>query len=176
VIRKIVRMMFLVAGTIGAAYGYIVLTSKVGFFSEAPSDMRIVGTVGAIGGLLGFVIAPVIMKAISDLLHWTEAKLQGTPTQDLILGALGLTIGLVIGTLIGLTLRNIPLIGPFLPVIADLIFGSLGILVAIRKKEELSNLFSFFPRSVERVVSGKDKSGRMNLKSHYKILGHRSKF
>src|SRR5690606_247845 len=133
-------------------------------------DMRIVGAVGAIGALFGFVIAPLIMKAITDLFHWTEAKLQRTPTQDLILGALGLTTGLVIGTLIGLTLRNVPLIGPFLPVIADLVFGSLGILVAIRKKEELSNLFSFFPKSVERVVSGRDKSGRINLKSQYKIL------
>jgi uncharacterized protein YacL len=170
VIRKIVRIMFLVAGTIGSAYGYIVLTSKVSLFSDIPSDMRIVGAVGAIGGLIGFMIAPVVIKAISDILHWTEAKLQRTPTQDLILGAIGLTIGLIIGTLIGLTLRNIPLIGPFLPVIADMIFGSLGILVAVRKKEELSNLFSFFPRSVERVASGKDRSGRMNFKSHYKIL------
>jgi uncharacterized protein YacL len=168
-LKKIIRILFLIAGTVGAVYGSNILISKVEFIPDSLNDIRLIGAVGAIGGLICYAIAPLIIKIISDPLRWIEAKLQRTPTQDIILGAFGLTIGLIIGTLIGLTLRNVPFIGPFLPIVTDLLFGSMGIFVAIRKKEELSNLFTFFPKSVERVVSSKDRA-KVNLKSLYKIL------
>ena len=167
-LKKIIRILFLIAGTVGAVYGSNILISKVEFIPDSLNDIRLIGAVGAIGGLICYAIAPLIIKIISDPLRWIEAKLQRTPTQDIILGAFGLTIGLIIGTLIGLTLRNVPFIGPFLPIVTDLLFGSMGIFVAIHK-EELSNLFTFFPKSVERVVSSKDRA-KVNLKSLYKIL------
>ena len=54
--------------------------------------------------------------------------------QDILVGVAGLIIGLIIANLIAPSLGRIPVVGSFLPVIALVILGYIGISVALSKK------------------------------------------
>jgi len=102
-----------------------------------------------IGGLIGFSIAPWIFKQVVQFTSWVETYLYKIPTQDIISGAIGVIIGLIIATLLGLSFSKIPIVGPYFPLVFSLVLGYLGWSVGVKKKEELFALFSFFPRLIK---------------------------
>ncbi|MGI5925985.1 MAG: PIN/TRAM domain-containing protein, partial [Thermacetogeniaceae bacterium] len=78
------------------------------------------------------------------VIDFLEGALQRMPLQDLIGGAAGLIIGLVIANLLGAPLVNIPWVGPYIPIIFSVLFGYLGLSLGIKKKEELRGLMSMW--------------------------------
>lgn len=115
---------------------------------EHLSTLQAAGTVAlgtSLGGLIGFLLAPVV--------GWMESRLSRTPLQDIMAGALGLIIGLIIANLLGSIASQIPLLGGLIAILASLVFGYLGMTIAAKKREEMAGIFSFWKSS-----SGKDKS------------------
>ncbi len=111
-----------------------------------------VGIVAAVlGGLILYFIAPWCTRQILWLTRLLESSIQRMPGQDILVGVLGLIIGLVIANLLALALVRIPLVGAYLPVLANLLFGYLGISVALKKGEELWGQGAFWRRSNQKV-------------------------
>ncbi|BBB91324.1 MAG TPA: PIN/TRAM domain-containing protein [Methylomusa anaerophila] len=100
---------------------------------------------GLVGGILGFLVAPLFIKHLWRFTYWVEVKLNKMPVYDIIAGALGLAIGLIISNLLGSAFLPIPIVGKYVPLILSIILGYLGINVAIRKREELISMFSSLP-------------------------------
>lgn len=96
-----------------------------------------------LGGLIGFATAPLVA--------WAEQKLHRTPVQDIIFGAVGLIVGLIIANLLILALSRVPLLGGILAALITLSAVYLGMSVAAKKREEMSGLLPWFPRG------GKDR-------------------
>jgi uncharacterized protein YacL len=67
------------------------------------------------------------------------------PMYDLLAGSVGLAIGLILSTLLGSAFKDIKIVGPYIPGIISIIFGYLGINIAIRKRDELVSLFVGLP-------------------------------
>lgn len=88
---------------------------------------------GAILGLAG-----------GALVVLTEFALRRVPLKALCAGLLGLVIGLLIGNLVAIPLRPFISQFPFVQVILNVIFVYLGVLVLVRKKEELYLLRNIF--------------------------------
>jgi uncharacterized protein YacL len=109
-----------------------------------------------------FLIAPWLIRVALQMIRFFEVALQRTPIQDLIGGALGIIVGLVIANLFGASLARIPVIGSYVPVVADLLLGYLGLSVGLKKKDDVAALFNFFRFS-------KTKS-EIGSRSSYKIL------
>lgn len=88
------------------------------------------------------------------------------PVNDVLAGSLGLAVGLIISNLLGSAFLPIPIVGKYVPGIISIILGYLGINVAIRKRDELFNLFAMVPW-MNKDKGNKDKASNI---SQYKIL------
>lgn len=89
----------------------------------------------SIGAMLGTLAVPLVT--------WLEARLQRTPLIEVLFGAIGLIVGLVIANLLGSMLSGIPWVGGIVSVLGGLILGYLGMTLASRRREELAGLVGF---------------------------------
>lgn len=120
---------------------------------------------GLVGGAIGFLISPFFIKHLWQFTYWVEARLNKMPVYDVLAGALGLAVGLIISNLLGSAFLPIPIVGTYVPGVLSIILGYLGINVAIRKRDELVGLFTALPRM------GKDRHKEKAANIYqYKIL------
>ncbi|AEG16642.1 PilT protein domain protein [Desulfofundulus kuznetsovii DSM 6115] len=118
-----------------------------------------------VGLVLGLVLTSPIIRGALRLTSFLEQRLSRTPTQDLVMGSVGLIIGLIIANLLGSILFVLGPLGRLIWILGTLLLGYLGMSVAVKKREELLGLFSNFPRF------GKEKVSRAeNRQSNYKLL------
>lgn len=144
------RVIQFILGLVGAGFGFslgFLLTRLDLIKALIPTGgitwYFIVSLITLIFGLITLFFAPWLIKITLQMVRFFEVTLQRTPIQDLVGGALGLIIGLIIANLIGAPLARIPWIGPYIPIAASLLLGYLGVSVGLRKKEELAGLLSF---------------------------------
>lgn len=94
------------------------------------------------GGLVGLVVGPSVIRGFQCSMTRLVATLNKAPTAEVMSGAVGLIVGLIIAILISIPIPNeIPMIGEYLPLGITLVFGYIGLVVGLRKKEELLNVF-----------------------------------
>ena len=139
----------------------------IGFFGVTIATVFFYIVGGLAGALLGYAMSPWLAGILWHYSAWMETKLIKMPLNDVLAGALGLGIGLIIANLLGSAFVPVPIVGRYIPVFLSVVLGFIGINVAIRKREELSNL------SLPIFFGGKDKHGRDKAAAqpgHYKIL------
>lgn len=106
------------------------------------------GTVG--GALVGMFFIPFII----DLILGFERQLQKMPLVNILAGALGAIVGLILGILINyaIPISIFNSVGPYLQVLINLILAYLGLTITMRKSDDLFGLFQKIP-----VSSGKHR-------------------
>ena len=165
IVRLFIALIFLVGGL---SLGYTV--RGISWLVSAPLFLQVALVIlpGFVFALLGFSLAPWITRKFMQLADWIEKKLQKMPLSDLLGAAIGLTIGLIIASLLGFSFARVPLIGSYVGVFCSVLFGYLGLSIGYKKKEELLSIFHLFPRLGSRdreKGAAKVKSARL-----YKIL------
>lgn len=168
-VRKVVYIVLLIAITaLGATLGfYLVNSDLIAFVTNLPYQFKLglIGLSTLIGLIAGILLASPIMTGAVRLTVFLEQHLQKTPTQDLVMGSVGLIIGLIIANLIGSLLSFLGLIGKILWVLLTLLLAYLGLSIGIKKREELMALFANFPKF------GKERAAKPDGRNpHYKIL------
>jgi uncharacterized protein YacL len=147
-LKKIFRVVITLVGA-GIGYSLSFLLARVDFINELVvatgyAWYTIVVLFVLAAGLAGFMLAPRMTVVTLKVVDFMETALQRIPVQDLVGGAFGLIIGLVIANLLGAPLVNIPWVGPYIPIIFSVLFGYLGLSLGIKKKEELRGLMSMW--------------------------------
>jgi uncharacterized protein YacL len=127
-------------------YGFLIMISLIGL--------------GA-----GVFVAPWIIRGFVKLVTFLEQHLQKMPTQDLIMGAVGLIIGLIIANLFAAILAKMGVLGTIVGVIVALFLCYLGISLGIKKREDILSFFSNLTR-LNKERGGKLPGGTTG----YKIL------
>lgn len=127
--------------TIGIAIGLYFLDR-----SQLPSDIWwFVGIAGA-AVIIMFFITPYITVVPYRWMRDTSAS-------DLVAAVIGLIVGLIISVLLFIPLANLPAnFGHILPVLGAIVFSSLGVVIAVQRKNDIAHLFQtgFIPRRRER--------------------------
>lgn len=123
-----------------------------------------------IGAFIGFVITPTIRKVWQHISNLIEGFLQKTPVQDLVFGAIGLIIGLIIANLLSAPFYRVKILGVVLPIVSSLILGYFGMIVAVKKRSDLPNLFSSLPRLMDRNPGASKDKAKLEGKAQCKIL------
>jgi len=167
-IRKILRFLVVLL-FVGSGFGlsYYYLPDKIGGFTITTPVMRygVLTMAAVVSGFIGIILAPGLIDKVVRLTSWLEQKLNKMSIQEIIGGAIGLIIGLIIASLLGAAISWLPWvwIGGVLKVVVTLMLGYLGVSVGTKRKEEL---LSFLPRF------GKDKPTKTDIKlsKSYKIL------
>ncbi len=136
-ITRLVGMVFF--ALLGAYYG-----GTLGVLADAQADLYAI-IFGLLGALIGLIITPMItirpIKAI-------RSKLTQVSSQKLVAGQLGLLAGLILAALVTLPLSKLPEpFSLFLPSVAVLLFGYLGMYVFVMRSNDI---FSVFDRSNNR--------------------------
>ncbi|OAT85188.1 PIN/TRAM domain-containing protein [Desulfotomaculum copahuensis] len=154
------RIIFFVLLVIFAAAGfyaglYVLGLGVIPFPAGLPElKFGLLGLGTLVGLVLGLLLAPWIISGALRLIALLEMYLQKTPTQDLVMGSVGLIIGLIIANLLGSILYFLGPLGRLIWILGTVLLGYLGMSIAVKKREELLGLFSNWPRF------GKDKAAR----------------
>ncbi|MFZ5641340.1 MAG: PIN/TRAM domain-containing protein [Bacillota bacterium] len=165
--QKLLRIITVLIFTgAGFSLGYYYLPPHIAGFDivrDTATHYGMLGVITAVSGLIGVLLAPGIVKKVTQTTNWLEQKLYKMSIQEIVGGAIGLIFGLIIATLLGTAVDWIPLVGGFLKIIVALLLGYLGLNVGMKKKEDL---LSFIPRF------GKEKLTKTESKPavSYKIL------
>ncbi|MBR0284011.1 MAG: PIN/TRAM domain-containing protein, partial [Selenomonadaceae bacterium] len=109
------------------------------------------------GGLAGWVSSGFFIGRLKKFSVFVEKQLSKMPIHDVIAGAVGLAIGLIIANLLSYSFAKIPVVGDYIPVIFSIVLGYLGIHITIKKRTELIGIFDFIPRVMKDVVRSRDK-------------------
>ncbi len=150
--KKFVRILISILAGGG---GFSLSNTLVLLWHAGPLEVKwaIIGLSTIVAALIGFSVAPYLIRFVVQITGWMEVKLYKTPIQDIVGGAIGLIFGLIIALLLGSSLERIPLVGVYLPLVASLILGYLGLSVGVKKKEELLSVPAIFSRSREKSVA-----------------------
>ena len=90
-----------------------------------------------LGVIIGYLISSFILKQGLVISKRLERILTHIPNQELIAGTIGLLFGLIIANLIGVAFNQVPIIGPYIPIILSAIFGYSGLKIMARKGPEM---------------------------------------
>lgn len=118
------------------------------------------------GVLLGGFLSQRIVDFSRRVSAYIDQHLAKTPTADLVMGAAGLILGLIIANLLGSILASMGPIGKGIWLLSTILLVYLGLSIGIKKREDLKSLaITLFP-------FGKDKAAKAEIKhtGSYKLL------
>lgn len=173
IIRGIITILF---GALGFYLDYILL--ELDILQSLGWQYSIIWTYVAmvlVFAIIGFASAPASIRGSLVLMRWLDARLTKIPTHDLMGGAIGIIIGLIISSLLSTALAGIPFLGSILSILLSLFLGYLGLILGVKRKEEVLGFFTFLPKfKGDKSDKSKDKSGRNQASEpsypNYKIL------
>lgn len=99
-----------------------------------------------VGGLVGYLIGPGLVDWAGRAISWGEDRLQRTPTQDLLSGAVGLILGLLIAYLLTAELTAFGFYMDIVRIAITVAAGYVGLRVSLRKKEDIMRPQNWLPR------------------------------
>ena len=118
---------------------------RMGLFGSTLATILSLLAGAFVGGLLGFLLSPLFVRYLWRINDWVEARLNKMPLNDVLAGAVGLSIGLILSNLISSSFLPIPIIGKYIPIVLSIFLGYLGMNIAVRKRDELGFLVSYLP-------------------------------
>lgn len=143
-IEKIIKIFI---GVMGALLGYgilaiLVAAELIKFPSTVWIAMAINLGASLVFGVIFYLLSPKIIGNGKKLAQRIEAELQNVPAFDIATGSFGLIVGLIIAFFLSKPLENLNIgyFGFVGTVIIFALFGYLGIKVATRNKDDLSNV------------------------------------
>ena len=170
-LRKIVKLL---SSIMGIAIGYIVgkvlitlgIRQGIKVFVEPLYTGLILLIVILIFAIIFYFLSSFIYKGIIAIIDGFERNIQKLTVTEFLFGTLGLLIGLVFATLIGIPISRIHfVIGPILFILIDLIGALVGIKIFIKRKDDILNLLTSIKKNGIR-----DKKNKHNEKICPKIL------
>ena len=147
---------------------------ELGVLGLSPSGLLCILIGLVIGGMVGYPLAPFFTGRLRRFSVWVEGQLGKMPTRDVIAGAIGLFIGLIIARLLGDAFSMIPIVGDYIPIVFNIVLGYLGAHIMVRKQEELAAVFDFIPRFLRDM--SRSREGRVPAQTtaqaerQYKLL------
>lgn len=137
-----------------------ILKADMGWFKLTVAGFVCILLGAILGGILGIALSAYFIRQLKRFSVWVEVQLNKMPIHDVIAGAAGLFIGLIIANLLGYAFSKIPIVGEYIPVIFSIVFGYLGITITIRKRKELTGSFDFIPKFMKAVAKNHEPAAK----------------
>ena len=170
-LEKIVKLISSIMGiAIGCIVGKVLITlgirQGIKVFVEPLYTGLILLIVILIFAIIFYFLSSFIYKGIIAIIDGFERNIQKLTVTEFLFGTLGLLVGLVFATLIGIPISRIHfVIGPILFILIDLIGALVGIKIFIKRKDDILNLLTSIKKNGIR-----DKKNKHNEKICPKIL------
>ena len=170
-LEKIVKLISSIMGiAIGCIVGKVLITlgirQGIKVFVEPLYTGLILLIVILIFAIIFYFLSSFIYKGMIAIIDGFERNIQKLTVTEFLFGTLGLLVGLVFATLIGVPISRIHfVIGPILFILIDLIGALVGIKIFIKRKDDILNLLTSIKKNGIR-----DKKNKHNEKICPKIL------
>ncbi|MFO7255769.1 MULTISPECIES: PIN/TRAM domain-containing protein [Limnochorda] len=162
-VERVARILLAVTGLIAGYQATNAIIAHPALFGLTGEPWRLLLIGSLLLGMVGYLLGPWLVRGIQAGSRWISGTVQGIPTADLLAGAVGLLIGLILALLITLPLPDqIPLVGPYLPLAITAILGYTGWTVGVKKREELVQFFRL-PAGTERGRARRFRSGTRKI-------------
>ena len=135
--------------------------AETGIFELTLASLVCILAGALIGGLGGWFVSPFLIGKLGKFTSFVEKQLSKMPINDVIAGAVGLAVGLIIANLLGNAFARIPIVGYYIPVIFSIVLGYLGVRITIKKRKEITGSFDFIKEILRNREIVKE-----NAKSH----------
>ncbi len=140
------KMTRVIAGLIGLIIGfatYLNLSKVYTAMQFGNKTNQIIASIacGIITGIILFFIGHWIFRKLNKVAIILDQELSKYPLTDIVVGAIGLIIGLVIAYLISGVVNSIPYAGSIISILIYIILGYLGIRIATKNKKDILNVF-----------------------------------
>lgn len=129
---------------------------ETGIFQLTLASLVCILAGATVGGLAGWFVSPYLVSKLGNFSSFVEKQLSKMPINDVIAGAVGLAIGLIIANLLGNAFARIPLVGNYLPIVFSLVLGYVGIRLTIKKRKELAGSFDFIPHVLKDIIRNRE--------------------
>jgi len=126
--------------------------TELGIFGLTLAGLLCILTGTILGGIIGYPLAPFFTGRLKRFSVWVEGQLGKMPTRDVIAGAIGLFIGLIIARLLGDSFSTIPIVGDYIPIVFSVVLGYLGVHIMVKKQQEITEAFDFIPRFLREMT------------------------
>nr|WP_236838880.1 PIN/TRAM domain-containing protein [Caldalkalibacillus salinus] len=166
--KRVIQLFFAVTGAVlGYNYGSNVIQElnsllTLGLESFIGDTYLYAMSYSLVTAIIFVLVTTWLTDYIVNVVRWGEEMLLKAPVTDILFGAMGLTVGLIVAFLLIQPINSIPLVGDILPVFVSFLLGYLGFQVGFKKREEMLTLFT-----LGRI--GKDKKAENDATEH-KIL------
>lgn len=140
------------------------LKVDAGIFQLTLANLLCIVGGAVLGGVLGWFASSFFVRKLGNFSAFVEKNLSKMPINDVIAGAIGLAIGLIIADLLGNAFSRIPYVGNYIPIIFSIVLGYLGIHLTIKKRKEIANSFEFVPRVLKEVLRSSEKKSKATEK------------
>lgn len=158
-LRNILRIFFIIIGFVGGFELFRVAVPSMmvatGLPLPLPAGNWFPFLGGAIFGFIFYFITPAIIDYLKRFASWIDSMMKTIPTQDIILGVMGLLIALLIGVLLNFPLSRIPWVGPYLSLAVTLVLAYLGVTFILNRKEEFSFITSILSKRPASIQESK---------------------
>lgn len=170
-LKKIIRITFSILGLVigyilGNGLFEILKGLEIEFLTKPLSKGLFLIVIILLFGIIFYFITPMVYREITSAVEGIERNVQRFSAVELIFGAGGVIISLVIASLIGIPISRLhPIIGPVVFVLLDLIAAIIGAEIAIKKREDITALLGNFKRN-----NTKDKKSKNSNRNTPKVL------
>ena len=130
--------------------------AETGIFELTLASLVCILAGAVLGIVVGLLVSPFLIGRLGKFTSFVEKQLSKMPINDVIAGAAGLAIGLIIANLLGSAFARIPLVGDYIPVIFSIVLGYLGIRITIKKRKEITGSFSFIPHVLKEILRSRE--------------------
>lgn len=171
--KKFIRGCFSVVGLIiGYIIGERVLSieqiKQVRFLSKPIGSVLFLIFISLFFGIILFAISPKIYNAIKNLIDSVEKSIQKLTVTEIVYGAVGAVVSLIITTLVTIPIASFHAIfGPLIVILINIICAVIGTDIMIKKKDDITSILLNWKKSGGIT---KEKKSKGNLKSVAKVL------
>lgn len=174
-VKNLFRIIFTVLGLL---IGYIIADSIVkseyiatqGYFSNIIFMISFYIIVTILIGIILFILSPYIYKSIRRLISFVEKKLSRLSPSEIIFGAIGAIVALLIASIFTIPLNNIlnninKVLSSIVLIVFNLIAIIVGVDLTVKKKDDILNYFENLKKS-----SSKEKKSKAKIIGISKVL------
>ncbi|EGT0695101.1 TPA: PIN/TRAM domain-containing protein [Clostridium perfringens] len=169
-IKKIFRVIFTILGLlIGFVLADGIRKSAIGneYLTNIFFKVSFYVILIAVFGIILFILSPFIYKSIRKLITFIEKGISKLSPSEIIFGAGGAIVALVLALVITLPLSSFlsglnEMLGPIVSVIINIIAMVIGADIAVKKREDITGYFENFRKNQSKEKKTRNSSNKKN--------------
>lgn len=172
--RTVMMLVGLIVGFVAGDSLYIMLLEPADILPRVYAIEVIFAVVIALlFALIIFIIARPLLKYLSKIASIVEKQLSNVPFRGRVTGIIGLIAGLVVGVLVSSAFKELPIIGPYMPLLITLVLGYLGAFLGYQWRDRLLSFTENILINRRQLKENRQAASEINdlpIVSHPKVL------